>query len=657
MTTTEELRILFKTAYDEKGARAAEGGVKGVESSVGAASAKMKAFNGVLEGASKSLAAAVGAAVVFKKAFEFGEQGSQIASIEERFEALNATIGVFADDTLARLRQATGRSVSDTELMTNASDLLNLQIAKSQDELVDLVDKVVRLKKPTESATEAIDNFTKLVANKSILRLDELGIAGDVVKTRMDELRETTRGLSDDEIFNIALKEQMAEALKRIGAESGVAVSGFQRLRVEIQNTTDEAKVFVSDGLSPILDGYFRMTDQQEATLEWFKELKEETAAGTDTYREYTAALVEAGVNSSVVYQSATRDEFERIKGLQQEAEAARQAAASVELLNRHQEEFADRKLLSYMRERNSLLVDAVDIQDEAAEVDFRRIEAQERSLNQRQTELRMVEESIARAEREAQVEADRATATEEAITARIRGQEAAERYAASQRAATSAAFLSVDVNRQLGSTLFETALQEGITATETAILAQEFTNLSDAQIRARISSAALAQKEKELGEALAAGTISIADAITELNDFKESLESGGEDVVAYAGQVDQLTGNVRATRDSLRETVSVMDELDGKTVTARVNVEQVGRVSNFDNGVQVEARSRGGPGFEGGMFLVGERGPELVSLPRGSHVNSTTTTQNFIMNLSTRETTAGVAQNFRLMEAQAGRI
>lgn len=660
MATTEELRILFKTIYDEEGAKKAVRGLDAVDESAKKAvsvSDKLKTAVGAAGAAFGTLAATGAAlAVVWNEA----ERGLQISATRDRFVALNESIGVLADDTLARLRESTRSSITDFELMENAGNLLNLGVAKTQDELVSTIDQVLRLKPATVSATEAIDNFTKLVANQSIDRLDELGISGAATRATMDELQQSIAGLTREEAFNIALQEQMQVALERVGQDGiPLNVTGFQRLRTEVENTRNEISEFIGGALDPLILRSFETADRVAEAEQAIANQRRELMASSATWSEYVDNLKTAGLRVNQL----ERDEYELVQTERERELALQEAAAAQDRVTAAQERAQSSRINAFMEENGHLLENAAEQTTTLAYETERYTQATNRNIVTQERANRERANSTRLAEREAQVNADRAMAIEAAreaavlsFQAELAATQAANERAAASRAASSSLFMEADANRELGSVLFETALAEGITATETALLAQEFTNLTDEQIKAQIAAAALQVKEQELGEALAAGNITIAEAIDELNAFQESLNSSEGDVYSYAAGVDELTGNAREASSAVRDTALALDELDGKTVSASVTVRQTNLSTGIGDGL-IEARSRGGAGFPGASFLVGERGPELVTLPAGARVQSTTETNNFIMNLSTRETTAGVIQNFGVMRAAAGRV
>ncbi len=198
-------------------------------------------------------AAAAAAGAVFKKAFDLADEGSQILRTEERFIALNESIGSVADDTLVRLQNATDGAVSKFKLMEGSNLLLATGVAKSDDELVKLIENVIKLKKPTESASAAVENFSLLMANQSIPRLDSFGISASKVRDRVAELKTGVNALGKEAAFNQAVMEQMEVTIGRVGESGEFTADEFTKLRAEVENITDSGKTWLASGLTPLL--------------------------------------------------------------------------------------------------------------------------------------------------------------------------------------------------------------------------------------------------------------------------------------------------------------------------------------------------------------------------------------------------------------------
>lgn len=164
------------------------------------------------------------------------------------FAEMTKTIGG-SDAVLEQLRTATGGIVDDVTLMGGASSMLRMGLAGNSDELATLTEMAIRLKKPTETATEAIDNFSLMLSNQSVQRLDSFGISSAAVRTRINELLDSGQALNREEAFKMAVMEQGAAALDKLGSAAYVSESSLNRVNTRIQNLVTSLGEFTARGL------------------------------------------------------------------------------------------------------------------------------------------------------------------------------------------------------------------------------------------------------------------------------------------------------------------------------------------------------------------------------------------------------------------------
>lgn len=86
------------------------------------------------------------------------------------------------------------------------------------------------------------------------------------------------------------------------------------------------------------------------------------------------------------------------------------------------------------------------------------------------------------------------------------------------------------------------------------------------------------------------------------------------------AAAVDILTGNSEA---ALRAYRTLIDEIDANISRTKARFDIVGQLRATGQLLNIPGFADGVRGFSGGLAVVGERGPELVNLPKGSDVYS----------------------------------
>ncbi len=182
--------------------------------------------------------AGLSVAKVIDLASELNNLGAQRTQVEALFKVLSGegTSGKFLSD----LQEATGGIVDDVALMSGSAQLMRMGLADSNEEVVRLIELAVRLKKPTDTASDAIDNFSLLLANQSVLRLDSFGISSARVRDRINELLETGQALNREEAFKMAVLEEGSRQLDRLGNAAHAAETPMARLQTTIQNIASQ---------------------------------------------------------------------------------------------------------------------------------------------------------------------------------------------------------------------------------------------------------------------------------------------------------------------------------------------------------------------------------------------------------------------------------
>lgn len=137
---------------------------------------------------------------------------------------------------MQRLRSATGGVVDDTTLMAGANRLMRMGLAENANEVEQLIDAALTLKNPTDSAAEAIDNFSLMLANESVARLDSFGLSAAAVRVRMEELLETGQALNRSDAFKIATLEEYKKSLQELGEVADISQTSLARVQAEIEN-------------------------------------------------------------------------------------------------------------------------------------------------------------------------------------------------------------------------------------------------------------------------------------------------------------------------------------------------------------------------------------------------------------------------------------
>ena len=195
-----------------------------------------------------SLVAGFGLAQFGQVVSDLNKIGTEASGMEQIFVSMAGGVGQ-ANNLLGQLQKTTSNVVSDFDLMAGASQLMRMGLANNADEVNNLISMAVKLKKPTDSAAEAIDNFSLMLANQSVMRLDSFGISSGKVRDRINELLETGKALNREEAFTMAVMEQGALAVERLGSAADISNTSLNRLQTRFENLRAEMGKFVATGI------------------------------------------------------------------------------------------------------------------------------------------------------------------------------------------------------------------------------------------------------------------------------------------------------------------------------------------------------------------------------------------------------------------------
>jgi len=180
---------------------------------------------------------------------EMNRLGEEVNATKAIFEQLVTPMGD-VEAIMDRLRSATLGAATDNQIRTGANMLLRMGIADSPEELEGLIGMITRLKTPTEDLGSAIENFSLMMANQSVLRLDSFGLSSGRVRNRINELLEAGQALNREEAFKMAVMEEGARAIERLGSAAQTASTPIARLETSVANLTEQAASNINAGVS-----------------------------------------------------------------------------------------------------------------------------------------------------------------------------------------------------------------------------------------------------------------------------------------------------------------------------------------------------------------------------------------------------------------------
>lgn len=341
MATTQRsnLEILIRSVLEGKGFEETQKGFKKTDEGAKDLRGNLEVSLGVIKEVGFA-AGVMGAA--FKTAWELAKGGAAILTTRDQLDKLAVSIGTTSDAITTQLGEAMSGLMTNADIVTSATELISLGLAKDEDSVVRLASVVGKLGWDMQ---QVILTF----ANNSKARLDALGLSVTDVNERMRRFQE--RGFSMDEAFDMAVLEAGEAKIELLGDQADSAAAPFQRLEVKVTNVLDTTKEWLAEGILPILEllpgGKLNITDavddhekQVKETAETYEEYRDEIMR---TYREQNRLVdqwVDAGISleeQAVNLGMATRAQFEfgesNLKGAKDSKAAAEALRSKAEII------------------------------------------------------------------------------------------------------------------------------------------------------------------------------------------------------------------------------------------------------------------------------------------------------------------------------------
>lgn len=263
-----------------------------------------------------NLSKAVGDAITGFIAFKAVGMVSELVHLGGAANATQATFTALsggaaeATNTLIRMRDATGGIVADTELMAGANRLLAMHIANTGQQAADLAGVAVNLGRAFgQDAASAIENFSLMIANQSLLRLDSLGISASAVRARMAELKDEFPEMDKQARFTQATLEEATKTVDRLGSSITAAQTPIAQLETRFENF----KTNVGQTLSTTLNNAITTFEQlgtiiQAAGQYGFGDTVRAATQGDEFYNNQLRTKIAAQQDTQSIYDTVIRD-------------------------------------------------------------------------------------------------------------------------------------------------------------------------------------------------------------------------------------------------------------------------------------------------------------------------------------------------------------
>ncbi len=211
--------------------------------------------------------AIAGALVVIKKAFDFGKE---FAEYKQGMNALSRNTGQNADKIIEKLKEVSQGTISNKDLMLAANRAVALGVTESTETMGQLLE-IARLKAQAMgiTTTQAFNDIVTGIGRASPLILDNLGIM-----TKGWDAEAKAKGVSLDRqfILNKILQDGAVE-LQNAGNTGLTTAEKLQKLNVAFDNL----KLKIGEIILPLIETFLAITDWIEKYIAHVNKASEET--------------------------------------------------------------------------------------------------------------------------------------------------------------------------------------------------------------------------------------------------------------------------------------------------------------------------------------------------------------------------------------------
>lgn len=266
----------------------------------------------------KNAAIALGGLVAADKLKDMARLGATAERVEKRFESFAEGAGG-ATAVLDAFQRGAGGAASQMQAMESASKLLQMGLVGNAAEMEQTVEMATRLGDQTASVGDRVADFAALLANQSIPRLDNFGIASGKVRKRVEALSAT---MSRDEAFKLAVMEEGAKSLQVLGDRTEDNLASFERMEAKVQDMTvafgkalAPAIVLVVDALTGALNAITPFLEEAAEATKIIKGVKKESDDLSTSLKDFSEAEAE-GADVATEFADRIETVAEKTSGL-----------------------------------------------------------------------------------------------------------------------------------------------------------------------------------------------------------------------------------------------------------------------------------------------------------------------------------------------------
>lgn len=227
--------------------------------------------------------------------------GLTLAANERRFTAFSGGVEQ-ATRNIREMRMATRYTLSQFDLMAHTQRVLAMGFAKNADEARRLVTAAILLGDQTKTAEQRIYDFSMMLANTSMRRLDNFGLSVVRTKQLMQEL--IAAGVPREEAFATASLKVAQEQLEKLGDAAFSTKTAFDQLGAAWNDWRAHAGRDVGELIAPVAKWLADVMLLNDRLQDLHGKTLEDVVTAGGTYDEYIRKYVE---NYNIVFADEAR--------------------------------------------------------------------------------------------------------------------------------------------------------------------------------------------------------------------------------------------------------------------------------------------------------------------------------------------------------------
>ena len=159
-----------------------------------------------------------------------------VRQTETSFKRVAKAMKIDYKQALAGVQKATDGTVSKLDAMRISTKLMRMGLAKTPKQLELITRMAYRMGDQTKSVAERVEDFSLMLSNQAVMRLDNFGISSGRVRKRILELQKANKGLTRETAFMMAVMEEGKKQLNILGDAVNTPQQGFARLQASMKN-------------------------------------------------------------------------------------------------------------------------------------------------------------------------------------------------------------------------------------------------------------------------------------------------------------------------------------------------------------------------------------------------------------------------------------